>query len=58
MHSTWSDGVNSITELAEAAVARGLEYILITDHSHSLAVAGGLTREELHDQQNEIRAVE
>ena len=57
MHSTWSDGVNSIAELAEAAAARGLEYILITDHSHSLGVAGGLTREELHDQQNEIRAV-
>jgi DNA polymerase (family 10) len=57
MHSTWSDGANSITELAEAATARGLEYILITDHSHSLGVAGGLTREELHDQQNEIRAV-
>ena len=57
MHSTWSDGANSISELAEAAAAKGLEYILITDHSHSLGVAGGLTREELHDQQKEIRAV-
>lgn len=58
MHSTWSDGVNSIVELAEAAAARGLEYILITDHSHSLGIAGGLTCEELRDQQKEIRGVD
>jgi DNA polymerase (family 10) len=57
MHSTWSDGANSIAELAEAAAAKGLDYILITDHSHSLSIAGGLTREELRDQQKEIRAV-
>jgi DNA polymerase (family 10) len=57
MHSTWSDGANSIVELAEAALERGLEYILITDHSQSLGVAGGLTADELVRQQEEIRAV-
>ncbi len=57
MHSTWSDGANSIGELAEAALERGLDYILITDHSQSLGVAGGLTAEELVRQREEIRTV-
>jgi DNA polymerase (family 10) len=57
MHSTWSDGVNSIAEMAEAARARGLEYILITDHSQSLGVAGGLSAEDLRRQRAEIDAL-
>jgi DNA polymerase (family 10) len=54
MHTTWSDGANSLAEMAEAAMARGLEYILITDHSQSLGVAGGLSTEELLRQRQEI----
>jgi DNA polymerase (family 10) len=57
MHSTWSDGVNTIEELAQAALERGLEYILITDHSQSLGVAGGLSAEDLLRQREEIREV-
>jgi len=57
MHSTWSDGANTITELAQAALARGLDYILITDHSQSLGIAGGLSVEELRRQRGEIKAV-
>jgi DNA polymerase (family 10) len=57
MHSTWSDGENTIIELAQAALARGLDYILITDHSQSLGIAGGLSVEELRRQRNEIKAV-
>ncbi len=57
MHSTWSDGANSIAELAQAALARGLEYILISDHSQSLAIAGGLSADELRRQREEIRAL-
>ncbi len=57
MHSTWSDGANSIAELAEAAMARGLAYILVTDHSQSLGVAGGLSADELRRQGDEIRAL-
>lgn len=53
-HSTWSDGHNSIPEMAEAARARGYEYIAITDHSRSLGVAGGLTPAELVAQIEEI----
>jgi DNA polymerase (family 10) len=57
MHSTWSDGAHTIDELAEVALARGLEYILITDHSQSLGIAGGLSAEELSRQRAEIDAV-
>jgi len=57
MHTTWSDGANSVAEMAEAALARGLEYSLITDHSQSLGVAGGVTAEELRQQRAEIDAV-
>ena len=57
MHSTWSDGTNTIAEMAEGARARGLRYILLTDHSHGMAVAGGLQVEELRKQRAEIEAV-
>src|SRR5271163_500446 len=42
MHTTATDGKNTIREMAEAALARGLEYIAITDHSKNLAMAFGL----------------
>jgi DNA polymerase (family 10) len=43
--------------MAEAARGRGLNYILITDHSHGMGVAGGLQVEELRQQRAEIEAV-
>lgn len=55
MHSTESDGKCSIREMAEAARKRGLEYIAITDHSKSLAMANGLNEERLLRQIREIR---
>ena len=42
MHTTASDGTASILEMAEAAKARGLKYIAITDHSKRVAMANGL----------------
>ncbi len=42
MHTHESDGVNSIREMAEAAIERGLEYIAITDHSKNLAMTNGM----------------
>ncbi len=42
-HSDWSDGVHSIEQMAEAARARGYAYLVLTDHTQSLAVANGLT---------------
>ncbi len=42
-HSDWTDGVDSIETMARAARDRGLEYIVLTDHSPSLGIARGLT---------------
>jgi DNA polymerase (family 10) len=57
MHTTWSDGKASVEEMARAARARGYRYILITDHSQSLGVTGGLTPARLKQQRKEIDAV-
>lgn len=54
MHSTWSDGANTIEEMAEAARKRGYSYIAITDHSHYLKVANGLSPERIRMQRKEI----
>ncbi len=54
VHSKWSDGAHTIAELAEAARARGLSYIALTDHSKGLGVAHGLTVERLMEQKREI----
>ncbi|MCF8566148.1 PHP domain-containing protein [Alicyclobacillus tolerans] len=53
-HSSWSDGTLPIRTMALAAQARGYEYIAVTDHSQSLAIAGGLTAEDLLRQREEI----
>jgi DNA polymerase (family X) len=42
MHTTETDGANTIREMAEAAFARGLKYIAITDHSKNLAMTNGM----------------
>jgi DNA polymerase (family 10) len=57
-HSTWSDGSHSIEQMARAALARGYEYLVITDHSQSLGVAAGLTPERLRQQRQEIEQVQ
>ncbi len=44
-HTTWSDGRNSISEMADEAIRRGWSTLGITDHSASLTVARGLTTE-------------
>ncbi|MDH7578408.1 MAG: DNA polymerase/3'-5' exonuclease PolX [Bacillota bacterium] len=54
IHSNWSDGVNTLEELALAAQARGYQYLAITDHSKSLGVTRGLTEERLLQQRDEI----
>ncbi|MGH2459431.1 MAG: DNA polymerase/3'-5' exonuclease PolX, partial [Chloroflexota bacterium] len=49
-HSDWSDGAASIQTMWEAARARGLAYLALTDHSQSLGVANGLTIERIRQQ--------
>jgi DNA polymerase (family 10) len=53
-NSNWTDGANSIKEMAEEARKIGLEYIVITDHSKSLAMTGGLDEKMLLKQGKEI----
>ena len=55
MHSDWSDGKNTIREMAEACLKRGRQYIVITDHSRSLGIANGLSIERLLAQAEEVR---
>jgi len=57
MHTTWSDGSKTIREMAEAARARGLEYICITDHSITSRVANGLGIDRLLQQREEVQRV-
>lgn len=54
MHTTGSDGHNTLEEMAEACRQRGYEYIGITDHSPALRVARGLTAEEIRQQRQQI----
>jgi DNA polymerase (family 10) len=54
MHTTATDGKNSIEEMAEAARAIGLKYIAITDHSKRVAMANGLDEERLLAQWEKI----
>ncbi|MEJ2339910.1 MAG: DNA polymerase/3'-5' exonuclease PolX [Gemmatimonadales bacterium] len=54
MHSTWSDGKNSIEEMLDGCVGRGYEYFAITDHSKALAMIAGLDEEALRRQFDEI----
>lgn len=54
VHTKWSDGTASITEMVEAARRLGLKYIAICDHSKSLGIAHGLNEERLLEQGKEI----
>ncbi len=58
MHSTWSDGRNSIEEMVSACAARGYEYMALTDHSKSLAMTRGLDAKRLREQWREIEEVQ
>lgn len=54
MHSTWSDGAQSIEEMALQAMKKGYKFIAITDHSKFLRVANGLDEKRLREQRKEI----
>ncbi len=49
-HSNWSDGSNTIEEMAKAARQRGMEYLVISDHSKSAFYAQGLNEEKIKAQ--------
>jgi DNA polymerase (family X) len=53
-HSNWSDGSNTIEEMARACVAKGYEYLVISDHSKSAFYANGLQEERIKEQHHYI----
>jgi DNA polymerase (family X) len=58
MHTTASDGRNSIEEMGEAAKKLGYEYIALTDHSKAVTVANGMDEKRTLEQIKKIRAVQ
>ncbi len=56
-HTTYSDGLNSIVEMASAAQGKGYHYIVITDHSQSAVYANGMTPARVLEQRSEIDAI-
>ncbi len=54
VHTTYSDGANSLKEIADACQSMGLEYVGICDHSKSAFYANGLSEERVKEQQTEI----
>ena len=58
MHTTATDGHNSIREMADAALAVGYRYIAITDHSKNLAMTNGLDDRRALEHVERIRAVD
>ena len=58
MHTTATDGHNSIREMAEAALACGFSYIAITDHSKNLAMTNGLDEKRALEHVQRIREVD
>ena len=58
MHTTATDGKNTIAEMAEAAFARGMQYIAITDHSKNLAMTFGLDEKRALEHIQRIKEVD
>jgi DNA polymerase (family 10) len=54
-HTDWSDGANSIEAMAEAARARGYEYLVIADHSVSMGFIHGLSTDRVREQRRIIK---
>lgn len=56
-HSNWSDGVNTIEEMAAECIRRGLEYLVLSDHSQSAFYANGLKEDRILEQHKQIDAL-
>jgi len=54
VHSNWTDGIDSIEAMAQAARARGHHWMLLTDHSPSLGITRGLTPDRVAEQGVEL----
>jgi DNA polymerase (family X) len=56
-HSTYSDGLNSIKEMADVCIKKGYEYFVISDHSVSAFYAKGMSVDRVYQQWKEIDAL-
>ena len=54
MHSEWSDGAPTLAEIVEASLERGYTHAAVTDHSHGLKIAGGMSMAEAAAQHETI----
>jgi len=54
MHSTWSDGSQSLEEIVDAGIERGYSYCGVTDHSYGLPIARGVSMARLAEQHRAI----
>jgi histidinol phosphatase-like PHP family hydrolase len=54
MHSTYSDGRQTLAVIVETGIARGYEYAAVTDHSYGLPIAHGVSMARLAEQHREI----
>jgi histidinol phosphatase-like PHP family hydrolase len=57
MHSIWSDGSESLKAMAEGCLARSYTHCVMTDHSHGLRIARGMSMDDLRRQHEEIDQV-
>lgn len=56
-HSNWSDGSNTLEEMANATRDQGFEYLVISDHSKSAFYANGLNEERIQAQHEQVNAL-
>jgi histidinol phosphatase-like PHP family hydrolase len=54
MHSTWSDGSQTLEDIIETGISLGYQFCAVTDHSYGLKIAGGVSMQELAEQHREI----
>jgi histidinol phosphatase-like PHP family hydrolase len=54
MHSTWSDGTQTLHDIVQTGMARGYQFCAVTDHSYGLPIARGVSMHRLIEQQREI----
>jgi histidinol phosphatase-like PHP family hydrolase len=57
MHSTWSDGTQSLADIVTAGIERGYSFCGVTDHSYGLPIARGVSMASLAQQHREIDAL-
>jgi putative hydrolase len=57
MHSRWSDGSSTLSQIADACLKRGYAYSAVTDHSYGLKIAGGMSMAEARSQRKAIDKV-